>query len=97
MKKSLFALAPVGLLLLVLITITGSVVATSCDINLSTTSLDLGNVAQTAFTTALEPVTASKREFALTLSNCGTPEASQVAQVQVSGRAEQYLQQRFST
>lgn len=95
MKKSLFALAPMGLLLLVangasaannaLITITGSVVATSCDLNLSTTSLDLGNTAQTAFTTALVPVASSQREFTLTLSNCGTPETSQVAKVQVSG------------
>lgn len=95
MKKSLFALAPLGLLMLVAnnasaadnaqITITGSVVATSCDINLSTTSLDLGNVAQTNFISASTPVTSSQRDFALTLSNCGTPEASQVAQVQVTG------------
>ncbi|MCW2474158.1 fimbrial protein [Candidatus Symbiopectobacterium sp. NZEC151] len=95
MKKSLFALAPLGLLLLVAnnalaannaqITITGSVVATSCDINLSTTSLDLGNVAQLAFAAALTPVDSSQRDFSLTLSNCGTPDASQVAQVQVTG------------
>ncbi|MCW2481819.1 fimbrial protein [Candidatus Symbiopectobacterium sp. NZEC135] len=95
MKKSLFALAPLALLLLVAnnasaasnaqITITGSVVATSCDINLSTTSLDLGNVAQADFASTRQPIASSQRDFALTLSNCGTPEASQVAQVQVTG------------
>ncbi len=95
MKKSLFALAPLGLLLLVAnnasaannaqITITGSVVATSCDINLSTTALDLGNVPQASFTTPLQSVASSQRNFSLSLSNCGTPEADQVAQVQVTG------------
>lgn len=95
MKKSLFAFAPMGLLFLVangasaannaLITITGSVVATSCDINLSTTSLDLGNISQTEFVSALTPVASSQRDFSLSLSNCGTPQAGQVAQVQVIG------------
>lgn len=95
MKKSLFVLALLGLLLLLannafaanngLITITGTVVATSCDINLSNTSLDLENIAQTAFVPAFTPVASSQRNFSLKLNNCGTPRASQVAQVQVTG------------
>lgn len=87
MRKSVLTLAPLFTILLAAsgltqaasnsqITITGSVVAATCDVSISTNSLDLGNFSQSSFTAVAEPVSASIKRFTVGLSNCQTPAAS---------------------
>lgn len=87
MRKSLLALTPAALFMLAIaggaqaasngqITITGNVVASTCDVSMSTNNLDLGNHAPSAFTSVATPVTASKKAFTVGINNCGTPAAA---------------------
>ncbi|NCG54964.1 fimbrial protein [Serratia fonticola] len=97
MRKTIFTLTPVALVLLAMagnvqaasnaqITITANVTAVTCDVSLSTNNLDLGNWAPTAFPAAVAtPITASQQTFTVGLSNCGTPAASKVAGLTVTG------------
>lgn len=55
------------------ITITGNVVAATCDVSISTNNLDLGNFSKSSFTAVATPVSASIKQFTVGLSNCETP------------------------
>ncbi|WP_417878279.1 fimbrial protein [Vibrio sp.] len=55
------------------ITITGNVVAATCDVSISTNNLDLGNFSKSSFTAVATPVRASVKQFTVGLSNCETP------------------------
>ncbi|VXC89568.1 conserved exported hypothetical protein [Enterobacterales bacterium 8AC] len=69
------------------ITITGNVVKVTCDVNLSKTTLDLGNWTPASFTTASTPVAGSAKQFSVGLSNCaGTPIAGEKASLVVGGQ-----------
>ncbi|WP_337262277.1 MULTISPECIES: fimbrial protein [unclassified Serratia (in: enterobacteria)] len=87
MRKSLLTLTPAALLLLTAvngaqaasnaqITITGTVVAATCDVSLSTNNLDLGNYTPSQFTGVATPVPASQHPFTVGLSNCESPVAA---------------------
>ncbi|AHM73957.1 fimbrial protein [Yersinia hibernica] len=87
MCKSIFTLAPVVAALLVgsgvaqaasnaQMTITGNVVAATCDVSLSNASLDLGNYSKSAFSTVATPVAGSEKIFTVGLNNCETPAAA---------------------
>lgn len=99
MRNILSTLTPAALLLLAVtggaqaasnaqITITGTVVASTCDVNLSTNNLDLGNFTPTQLTGAgvATPLAASNQQFTVGLSACATPEAGKKASVTVSGQ-----------
>lgn len=98
MRKTLLALTPAALVLLAVsgtthaatnaqLTVTANVVASTCDVFLSTNALDLGNYAQSAFpTTVATPITASKKPFTVSLNNCETPEAAATASVAITGQ-----------
>ncbi|SFD41254.1 fimbrial protein [Pragia fontium] len=58
------------------ITITGDVVAATCDVSLSANSLDLGNYTPNQFTAVATPVAASVKPFTVGLSNCLAPLAA---------------------
>ncbi|WP_422528796.1 fimbrial protein [Serratia fonticola] len=69
------------------ITITGNVVKVTCDVNLSKTTLDLGNWAPASFTAASTPVAGSVKQFSVGLTNCaGTPTAGEKASLMVGGQ-----------
>lgn len=98
MRKSMMMLAPVAAILFAgtsishaasnaEITITGNVVASTCDVSVSNPNLDLGNFAKAAFTGVATPVPASIKTFTVGLSNCGTPlAAGDKAGIIVSGQ-----------
>lgn len=98
MHKSIFAMAPAAMLLLAItgnaqaatnaqITITGNVVASTCDVSLSTNNLDLGNFTPSAFTAVATPVEESKKMFTVGLSNCeGPKQANDTANLVVTGQ-----------
>ena len=98
MRKTLFSLTPAALLLLAVasgaqaatnaqITITGNVVAATCDVSLSTNNLDLGNYTPSDFTGVATPISASQHPFTVGLSNCQTPlAAGDTAGLVVSGQ-----------
>lgn len=98
MRKSTMMLAPVAAVLTVgigishaasnaQITITGNVVASTCDVSVSNPNLDLGNFTSTAFTSVATPVPESIKTFTVGLSNCDTPmEAGDKAGFIVSGQ-----------
>ena len=97
MHKTPLALTPAALLLLMAsgttqaasnaqLTVTANVVASTCDIFLSTNNLDLGNHAQSQFTSVLTPLAASNQTFTISLNNCDAPAASKVASVAISGQ-----------
>ncbi|KFK96917.1 MULTISPECIES: fimbrial protein [unclassified Serratia (in: enterobacteria)] len=84
MRKILSTMTPVALLLLAAagnaqaasnaqITVTGTVVAATCDVSLSTNNLDLGNYTPSDFTTVATPVAASQKTFTVGINNCQTP------------------------
>lgn len=96
MRKSLFTLAPVAVLLMSVagtaqakdnaqITITGNVQSATCDVKISSTTLDLGTHKPADFTAAKTPVTASTKPFTLALENCDTPAAAGTASLKLSG------------
>jgi major type 1 subunit fimbrin (pilin) len=58
------------------ITITGNVVAATCDVSLSSNNLDLGNYTASQFTGVATPVAASQKSFTVGLNNCQTPVAA---------------------
>ncbi|MFB6328418.1 fimbrial protein [Pantoea deleyi] len=58
------------------ITITGNVVAATCDVSISTNNLDLGNFSKSSFTAVATPVRESVKQFTVGLSNCETPLAT---------------------
>lgn len=81
MRKFIFTLAPIVLAVLVgtnvaqaannaQLTVTAYVVASTCEIFLSTANLDLGNHSKTAFTVVAIPVASSIKNFTMGLSNC---------------------------
>jgi major type 1 subunit fimbrin (pilin) len=87
MRKTLLTLTPAALLLLVAangaqaasnaqMTITGSVVAATCDVSLSTNNLDLGNVTPIEFTGVATPVSSSQKSFTIGVNNCQAPVAA---------------------
>lgn len=87
MLKILSTMTPVALLLLATtggaqaasnaqITITGTVVAATCDVSLSTNNLDLGNYTPADFTAVATPIVASQKSFTVGINNCQTPLAS---------------------
>lgn len=67
-------------------TITGDVVAVTCDVSVSTSNLDLGNHKQTDFTAVATPVAASVKPFTVGLNNCDTPAAGKIAGVTLRGQ-----------
>ncbi|BDH47358.1 hypothetical protein TUM12370_34020 [Salmonella enterica subsp. enterica serovar Choleraesuis] len=68
-------------------TITADIVAATCDVSLSTASMDLGNYAQKDFTAVATPVAASTKQFTVGVSNCDAPLASgDTANVVISGQ-----------
>ena len=99
MRKSIFSLAPAAVILLAAgnyahaatnaqLTITANVVASTCDVSLSTSNLDLGNYSPKDFKAAgaAKPIAASQKTFTVGLSGCETPEAGATAGVTVSGQ-----------
>ncbi|MHA7845925.1 fimbrial protein [Serratia sp. D1N4] len=87
MRKILSTMTPVALLLLATagnvqaasnaqMTITGTVVAATCDVSLSTNNLDLGNFTPADFTAVATPVAASQKSFTVGINNCQTPLAA---------------------
>lgn len=87
MRKSIFSRAPLFAALLATsslvqaasdaqITITGNVVAATCDVSISTNNLDLGNYSKSSFTAVATPVSASIKPFTVGLNNCETPLAA---------------------
>lgn len=82
MRKSLFSLAPIAVLMMAIsaptqaannaeITVTGNVSHGTCDVKLSQTMLTLGNFTADDFpTTAKEPIADSKKTFKVGLENC---------------------------
>lgn len=97
-RQTFLSLTPMALLLLAVaggaqaasnaqITITGNVVAATCDVSLSTNNLDLGNYTPSEFTGVATPVAASQHPFTVGLSNCQTPlAAGDTAGVVVTGQ-----------
>ncbi|OMQ21892.1 hypothetical protein BMI79_14400 [Serratia oryzae] len=84
MRKILSTMTPVALLLLAAagnaqaasnaqLTVTGTVVAATCDVSLSTNNLDLGNHTPADFTAVATPVVASQKSFTVGVNNCQTP------------------------
>lgn len=98
MRKTLLALTPAALLLLTVaggaqaasnaqITITGNVVAATCDVSLSSNNLDLGNYTAAQFTDVATPVAASQKQFTVGINNCQVPlAAADTANVVVTGQ-----------
>ncbi|WP_245956836.1 fimbrial protein [Edaphovirga cremea] len=98
MRKTLPTLTPVALLLLAVtggayaasnaqITITGTVVAATCDVSLSTNNLDLGNYTPAQFTAVATPVAASQKQFTVGVNNCQAPlAANDTANLVVTGQ-----------
>lgn len=95
MRKALFTLAPAALLMAfagatqaadnAMITITGNVQATTCDVRISTTALDLGTYKSSSFGSAKAKVAGSTKPFTLTLENCEAPSAVGTASLKVIG------------
>ncbi|MEQ0077193.1 hypothetical protein [Klebsiella sp. CN_Kp116] len=69
-------------------TITSNVVASTCDVSVSNTNLDLGNFNKSAFQAVgvAKPITSSIKNFTVGLSNCETPTAGGVARLKVTGQ-----------
>ncbi|ELI7922737.1 fimbrial protein [Yersinia enterocolitica] len=98
MRKNAFTLAPAALLLLVVagsaqaasnaqMTITANVVASTCDVSLSTNNLDLGNYTKSQFTSVATPIAASLKPFTVGLNNCETPlKNGDIASLVVTGQ-----------
>jgi len=87
MRKTLLTLTPAALLLLAVsggalaasnaqVTITGNVVAATCDVSASTSTLDLGNHTPSEFTAVATPIASSTKQFTVGLNNCQTPVAT---------------------
>ncbi|MFW5388783.1 MULTISPECIES: fimbrial protein [unclassified Yersinia (in: enterobacteria)] len=87
MRKTIFSLAPAALVLLAVagntqaasnaqLTVTANVVASTCDVSLSTNNLDLGNYAPSSFTGVATPIPASQKTFTVGLNNCEAPAAA---------------------
>ncbi|WP_411753402.1 fimbrial protein [Serratia sp. (in: enterobacteria)] len=69
------------------ITITGDVVAATCDVSLSASSLELGNFTPAQFTAIATPVTDSVKSFTVGLNNCMAPlKAGDTAGLVVTGQ-----------
>lgn len=97
MRKTLLTLTPFSLLLLAMtggaqaasnttVQITGNVVAATCDVSSSVTSLDLGNYTPADFSGVATPIKSSEHQFAVSLTNCQNPQASgDTANLMVSG------------
>jgi len=99
MRKTIFAMAPAAVILLAAtnyahaatnaqLTVTANVVASTCDVSLSTSNLDLGNFSPKSFKAAgvAKPVSESQKTFTVGLSDCETPEANATAGLMVSGQ-----------
>ncbi|MFC0227963.1 fimbrial protein [Serratia aquatilis] len=98
MRKAISTLTPAALLLIVAagsaqaasnaqLTVTANVVAATCDVSLSTNSLDLGNYTATQFTGVATPIPASQKTFTVGLNNCQIPlQAADTANLVVSGQ-----------
>ncbi|AHG22562.1 hypothetical protein Z042_00980 [Chania multitudinisentens RB-25] len=98
MCKPLLNLTPAALLLLMVTSsvqaasnaqmiITASVVAAACDVSLSTSNLDLGNYTPSDFSGVANPISASKKQFIVGISNCQTPlAANDIAQLTITGQ-----------
>lgn len=98
MRKSIMTLVPVAMVILAStgaakaasnaqMTITGNVVASTCDVSVSNSNLDLGNFAKSSFTTIATPVADSIKPFTVGLSNCDAPTAAgDQAKVVISGQ-----------
>lgn len=98
MRKTLLNLTPAALLLLAItgvaqaasnaqITITGTVVASTCDVSISTNNLDLGNYTPAQFTGVSTPISESQHPFTVGINNCGTPlAAGDTANLVVTGQ-----------
>ncbi len=95
MKKTLFALAPAALLLLTvgsaqaassaILTVSGSVAADSCNLNLDRPNIPLGQTAPDGFTPN-QIRTVSLQPVMLTITDCtAAPEDGKTATLQVSG------------
>ncbi|NCG54500.1 fimbrial protein [Serratia fonticola] len=97
MRKTLLTLTPAALVLLTMsgttqaatnaqLTVTANVVASTCDVLLSTNALDLGNHALSAFSSVATPVAASKKTFTVSLNNCEVPDTAATASVAITGQ-----------
>lgn len=97
MSNKRFILIPVALFLFSLssysqaassaqITITGNVQSTTCDVDISTNSLDLGALRPADFTAVAKPVAESVRAFSVGLNNCTAPAAAGTAGLMVTGQ-----------
>lgn len=84
MRKTLLTLPALSLLLLAMaggsqagsnatVQITGNVVAATCDVSSSVTSIDLGNYTPAQFIAVATPVPDSKHQFTVGLNNCQNP------------------------
>lgn len=97
MRKSVFTLAPAIMLLLAgssvsyagsnaQMTITASIVAATCDVSVSTSSLDLGNHSGASFIKIGTPLAESQKSFTVGLNNCqSSSKAGDTGNVIVSG------------
>lgn len=66
--------------------ITASVVATTCDVSLSSPNLDLGNFTPGAFNKEInKPAAGTIKKFSVGLNNCEAPAKAGVAGLQVTG------------
>lgn len=69
------------------ITLTADVVASTCDVSLSTPAMDLGNYATKDFTAIATPLAASTKQFTVGVNNCDAPQAAgDTANVVISGQ-----------
>lgn len=98
MRKSIYSLAPIALALLTCsgvvnaasnatMNITANVVAATCDVSVSNSTLDLGNYTKTNFGAVATPIASSLKTFTVGLSNCEKPKtAGDKANLVISGQ-----------
>lgn len=87
MRNPIYSLAPIALALLACsgavnaasnatMNISANVVAATCDVSVSNSSLDLGNYTKSSFTAVATPIASSLKSFTVGLSNCEKPKAA---------------------
>lgn len=98
MRNVLFVMAPLAVALLAgtgaaqaasnaQITITANVVAATCDVSVSNSTLDLGSYTPAQFTGVATPIALSNKNFTVGLNNCDVPMvAGDLANLVVTGQ-----------
>lgn len=98
MRNSIYSMAPIALALLACssvanaasnatMNITANVVAATCDVSVSNSTLDLGNFTKTDFISVAKPIASSLKTFTVGLSNCEKPKvAGDKANLVISGQ-----------